>query len=120
MKTMVSYGSHSVVGSVAQRVLNQGAPLMIGYFLPAKFVGYYAAPSRLLDYCVDGISRVGMVSNPNAAEAVAQDDRHRLINLSIITNRYGLAIFLPVAMFLIVYGPALLSVWISPTFAAAS
>jgi O-antigen/teichoic acid export membrane protein len=120
MKTMLTYGSHSVVASIAQRVLNQGAPLMIGYFLPAKFVGYYAAPSRLLDYCVDGIGRIGMVSNPNAAQFVAQDDHHRLINLSVITNRYGLAIFLPVSIFLIVYGPALLSIWINPTFANAS
>ena len=120
MKTMISYGSHSVVASAAQRWLNHGAPLTIAYFLPARFVGYYAAPARLLDYCVDGISRVGMVSNPKAAEFLAQDERERLVNLSVITNRYGLAIFLPVSIFLLVYGSALLSVWISPSFAASS
>ena len=118
LKTMLSYGSHSVVASLAQRVLNQGAPLMIGVFLPPRFVGYYAAPSRLLDYVVDGIGRIGTVSNPNAAEMVAQNESGRLVQLGIITNRYSLALFLPVTIFLGVYGPPLLAVWISPQFGA--
>lgn len=120
MKTMLKYGSHSVVASLAQRVLNQGPMLVIGSLLPAKFVGYYAAPSRMLDYTVDAIGRIGMVSNPNAAEYVASDNYKRLVNLSVTTNRYGLAIYLPLSLFLLVYGPALLAVWINPAFAAAS
>ena len=118
LRTMLSYGAHSVVASLAQRILNQGAPLVIGMFLPARFVGYYAAPSRLLDYIVDGISRVGNVSNPNAADMVARNASDRLLQLSVLTNRYSLALFLPVTMMLAVYGPPLLAVWISPQFGA--
>lgn len=118
LKTMLSYGGHSVVASLAQRVLNQGAPLMIGSLLPTRFVGYYAAPSRLLDYTVEGIGRVGMVTNPNAAEMVAKKASGGLVQLSIITNRYSLALFLPLTIFLSVYGPPLLGVWISPQFGA--
>ncbi len=118
LRTMLSYGSHSVVASLAQRVLNQGAPLMIGIFLPPRFVGYYAAPSRLLDYVVDGIGRIGNVSNPNAAEMVAQNESGRLVQLTTVTNRYSLALFLPVTIFMGTYGPPLLEVWISPQFGA--
>jgi O-antigen/teichoic acid export membrane protein len=120
MKTMLRYGSHSVVASVAQRVVNQGAPLVIGYFLPLRFVGYYASPSRLLDYTVDGIGRIGQVANPNAAEMVALNKQSRLVNLSVVANRYGLAIYLPLSIFLLVYGHALLSVYLNPSFAASS
>lgn len=120
LKTMLSYGAHSVVASIAQRLLNQGAPLMIGSLLPTRFVGYYAAPSRLLDYMVEGIGRVGMVSNPNAAEMVAKKDSHKLLQLAIVTNRYSLTVFLPLTIFLSVYGPPLLGVWISPQFGANS
>ena len=42
----------------------------------------------------------------------------RLVQLGIITNRYSLALFLPVTIFLGVYGPPLLAVWISPQFGA--
>jgi O-antigen/teichoic acid export membrane protein len=118
LRTMLSYGAHSIVAQAAQRVLNQGGPLMIGLFLPTRFVGYYAAPSRLLDYVVDGIGRIGNVSNPNAAEMTAQKESHRLVELATITNRYSLALFLPVTIFLGVYGPPLLGVWLGPQFGA--
>ena len=118
LRTMLSYGAHSVVASIAQRVLNQGAPLMIGFLLPPRFVGYYSASSRLLDYTVDGIGRVGMVSNPSAAEMVANKVSGRLHQLSVITNRYSLAMFLPLTIFLGAYAQPLLSVWIKPEFAA--
>ena len=120
MKTMLRYGSHSVVASIAQRLLNQGAPLMIGFFLPLRFVGYYSSSSRVLDYAADGISRIGQVANPNAAHMVAVKDEHRLINLSVIANRYGLAIYLPLSVFLLVYGHSLLSVYFNPAFALSS
>jgi len=120
MKTMLRYGSHSVVASIAQRVVNQGAPLVIGYFLPLRFVGYYASSSRVVDYTVDGITRIGQVASPNAAEMIARNNRGRLVNLSVIANRYGLAIYLPLSIFLLVYGPALLSVYLNPSFAASS
>ncbi len=118
LRTMLSYGTHSVVASIAQRVLNQGAPLMIGYYMPARFAGYYTAPNRLLDYAVDGLQRIGTVSNPNAAEMMANKEENRLVQLSILTNRYSLALFLPLTIFLAIYGPQLLAVWISPQFAA--
>jgi O-antigen/teichoic acid export membrane protein len=118
LRTMLSYGAHSVVASAAQRVLNQGGPVMIGIFLPTRFVGYYSQASRLLDYVVDGIGRIGTVSNPNAAEMMAQKASHRLAELGVITNRYSLALFLPVTILLGVYGPQLLAVWISPQFGA--
>jgi O-antigen/teichoic acid export membrane protein len=119
LRTMLSYGGHSVLASVAQRVLNQGAPLVIGFLLPARFVGYYAAASRLLDYTVEGIGRVGMVSNPSAAEMVAKKASDRLHQLSVITNRYSLALFLPLTIFLGAYAEPLLAAWIKkPQFAA--
>ena len=38
--------------------------------------------------------------------------------MSILTNRYSLALFLPLTIFMAIYGPQLLAVWISPQFAA--
>jgi O-antigen/teichoic acid export membrane protein len=93
---------------------------MIGFFLPTRFVGFYVISSRLLDYLVEGVGRVGMVSNPSAAEMMAQNVSERIHQLSVIKNRYSLALFLPLSIFLAVYGPPLLSVWINPEIAANS
>lgn len=118
LRTMLSYGAHSIVAQAAQRVLNQGGPVMIGMFLPTRFVGYYTAPSRLLDYVVDGIGRIGNVSNPNAAEMTAHKASDRLAQLGAITNRYSLALFLPVPIFLGAYAPPLLEKWLGAQFGA--
>jgi O-antigen/teichoic acid export membrane protein len=52
LKRMGSFGIHTLVGNISQQVLSQSAPLLIGHFLPASFVGFYALPVRLLQYTV--------------------------------------------------------------------
>jgi O-antigen/teichoic acid export membrane protein len=48
-KQMISYGAHSAVASMAQRVLSQSPPFLIAHFLGAPSVGYYAAPTKILE-----------------------------------------------------------------------
>ncbi len=119
-KQMLKYGMHSVAASMAQRILSQSPPLLIGYYLPTRFVGYYTAPTRLLDYTATAVLRIGNVANSRSALLWAQDRKKEVLELAIMVNRYSLAIFLPLSIFLAVYGPQLLAVWISPAFARES
>lgn len=112
LKEMLSYGSHSVFSSMGQRILSQSPPLLIAYFLPERFAGYYTNPRQLLDYTVEAVMRVGNVSNSRAAELMAQGKLDALRRLSISVNRLSLAVFLPLVTFLAVYGHAFLLVWI--------
>jgi O-antigen/teichoic acid export membrane protein len=116
-RTMIAYGAHSLTGSIGQRLLSMTPPLLVGYFLPTRYVGYFTAPIRLLDYTVEAVARIGNVSNTSAGELAAQNRHAELLDLAILVNRYSLLIFLPLSIFLAVYGPALLAVWIHPAFA---
>jgi O-antigen/teichoic acid export membrane protein len=42
---------------------NQGPPILIGHFLPTEFIGFYNLPVRLLQYTVEFIGRIGVVTN---------------------------------------------------------
>jgi O-antigen/teichoic acid export membrane protein len=119
-KDMLRYGMHSVAASMAQRILSQSPPLLIGYYLPTRFVGYYTAPTKLLDFTATTVMRIGNVANSRSALLWAQDKKREVLELAIMVNRYSLAIFLPLSIFLAVYGPQLLAVWISPEFARQS
>ncbi len=119
-KGMASYGIHSLRVGISDRLLRQGPPILIPYFLPIQFVGYYSVPMRILDYMMDGIGRVGTVTTPNATELMASGRREELLNLGIYANRYSLAIFLPVTIFLLVFGGEVYGLWIRPDFAAQS
>jgi O-antigen/teichoic acid export membrane protein len=118
LRELFSYGVHGATASVGQRVLNQCTPLLTGYMLSAKATGYYTAPSKLVDYSLEAISRIGVVSNPNAAGFMARGDYGPLRRMAIDVSRYSLTLYMPATLFLMIYGQALLSVWISPEFAA--
>ncbi len=119
-KEMASYGVHSLRVLVSDRLLRQSAPILIPYFLPVQFLAYYSVPMRILDYMMDGIGRVGTVTTPNATELMATGRRAELINLGVYANRYSLALFLPVTIFLLVFGSEIYGLWIRPDFAAQS
>lgn len=117
LKAMLSYGSHSLTTLVASRLITQSVPLLIAYFLPVRFVAYYTVPVRILEYASDGIGRMGMVTAPTATELMARKEKSDLLKLGVYANRYSLAMYLPVTIFLLVYRLELFGLWIRPDFA---
>jgi hypothetical protein len=75
------------------------------------FVGYYTLPSRVLQYLVELVTRIGYVTMPNTAELAAKGLKKEIMMLGTYLNRYCLALFLPLSIFLVVYGRELIYVW---------
>ena len=117
VKEMWHYGVHSFVANISNLLLYQGPPVMIGHIRPAAFVGYYTFPFRLLQYSVDGISRVGFVTRSNVAEMQAKGDERAIYSLGIYLNRYCVSLFMPLAIFLLLYGTELIRRWMNQEFA---
>jgi len=112
LKQMWRYGIHTFVQTVSTMGLNQGPPILIAHFLPTAFVGFYNLPVRLLQYSVEFIGRLGVVTNVNAAELAARGESERLNKLAVYTNRYCLMIFMPLAILLWTYGSQFFFIWI--------
>ena len=119
-KEMSSYGFHSFLANSSSLVLNQGPSVLVGHFRPEAFVGYFALPSRLLMYSVDAILRIGFVTAPKTAELVALGRRDQVMRFGVSLNRYCFALFLPLSIFLLVYGRELITVWLGAGFAIHS
>lgn len=119
-KDMGRYGIHSFVANGSGVLLAQGAPVLIGRYQPEAYVGYYTLPARLLQYIVDAITRIGFVTAPNTAEMVALGRSQDVIAMGMHLNRYCLALFAPVSVFLLVFGPDLITVWVGARFASFS
>jgi O-antigen/teichoic acid export membrane protein len=121
LRIMAAYGVHTLTAHVAVRVMNYSVPVVIAYFLPIEYLAYWSIPVRTMEYAFDGIGRIGMVTTPNATELAAKGEFGRLQDLGIYSNRYCFALFAPFAMFLLVYGRELYSLWIKkPDFVAHS
>ncbi len=120
LREMASFGIHTFVMTISNQLLNQGAPLLIGHFRTAAFVGFYNLPVRLLQYTVELVGRIGIVTNTNAAELAAREGSGSLKELAVFTNRYCLVIFMPIAILLWTHGPRLLAFWVGAQFASQS
>jgi O-antigen/teichoic acid export membrane protein len=120
LKRMASYGVHSFVANIGFQTLSQSAPLVIGVFRPAAFIGYFSLPQRMLQYTTDFVIRMGNVTNSSAVELATQKRRDTLIRLGIFSNRYSFMLFVPLVVFLLVYGGDLIQVWVGSEFALHS
>jgi O-antigen/teichoic acid export membrane protein len=120
LRQMLSYGAHTFVANISLIVLNQNAPVLIGHFLSTRLVAYYSFPLRLLGYSVDLVSRLGMVTSTKAAELTAYGDMKTIARMAILVNRYCLMMFLPLTVYLAIFGRQLLRVWLNPAFGAES
>lgn len=118
LKKMWGYGIHTFLQTVSTMALNQGPPILIGHFLPVAFVGFYNLPVRLLQYTVEFISRIGVVTNVNAAALAAREEAQPLAKLAEFANRYCLAAFMPLAILLWTYGDQFFRLWIGAAGAA--
>jgi O-antigen/teichoic acid export membrane protein len=115
---LAGYGEHAFLAYVATMLLNQGPPMLVGHFWSEAYVGYYTLPSRLLQNVVDMITRIGNVTMPNTAELAGLGRDRQIVLLGTYLNRYCLALFAPLSVFLVIYGPQLVEKWIGPEFAS--
>jgi O-antigen/teichoic acid export membrane protein len=116
-KEMAGYGAHSFLANSASMLLLQGPPLMVGHFLSDAFVGFYTLPSRLFQYAVEMVTRIGFVTAPNTAELLALGRSEQVIKLGMYLNRYCFALFLPFSVFLMTFGRELIHLWVGDRFA---
>lgn len=118
LRQLLGYGVHTFLANLSLNVLNQDAPLLIGHFLSAAAAGYFAYPLRLLSYPAELVLRLGTVTGSKAAEFAAYNDLNAVSRLAILVNRYCLMLFLPLAVYLSIFGRQLLRVWVNAEFAS--
>lgn len=120
LRQMVSFGIHTFLANISNQMLTQSTPVLIGHYLPARFVGFYSLPVRLMQYTVEMVGRMGMVTNSNAAELAATNRLEALQQLAVFPNRYCLMVFMPLAMFLWTHGYQLFRLWVGDVVAGQS
>ena len=112
LKRTASFGVHTFVAGLATQSLDLTPSLLIGRLQSVEQLGFYNLPVRLLQYAAEGVSRVGLIVAPRAAELSATGQKQTIAHLAIFANRYCLVLYLPLTIFLLHYGPELLRVWL--------
>lgn len=119
-RQLFEYGISSFAANTAQLSINQGPSILIGHFLPEANVGYYGLPNRLLQYAGEAMTRIGFVTAPNTAQMLAEGRQDQVVQLGMYLNRYCFSLFMPLALFLFLFGSQLLTVWVGAEMARHS
>jgi len=77
-------------------------------------------PTRLLQNAMEAVSRVGFITRSSAADREASGRKESVLALGIYSNRYCFALFVPLALFLLIYGRELVSFWMTEAVAERS
>ena len=117
---MWNFGRNTFGWMIGMQLTTQSAPVMIGHYLPAAFVGFYNLPVKLLQYTVEFVGRIGAVTNTNTAELAARGEFDVISRLAVYTNRYCLVIFMPMAVWFLTHGDQFFVRWVGATVAAQS
>jgi O-antigen/teichoic acid export membrane protein len=119
LRTLFGYGRHSAIMVIANMFSLQAPATIIGLLRGPVDVGIFALPQRLLLYSAEAFGKVSDVTSSVTAELDEARSRERVWRLAVLTNRSCFTLFMPAAIFIGLYGPALLRLWV-PDIAEAS
>jgi len=122
-KTFSSIRGYTVdafVAMVAGRISFQTDAIVIGIFLAAKEVTYFAIAARLVEYAKESLRAVTTVLTP-AVSVLETQGRHDAIRLLFCNStRYALWLILPLQAGLMTLGRPFLVRWMGERYAALS
>lgn len=118
--TLASYSSALFVMSLGGYLESRSDEIVIGGFLPVASVTPYNLARRLSGLPQTLTEQFLMLLLPMASEIHAKENKEQLRSLYVISTRVTLAIFLPIALIMVILAKQILTVWIGATYAEYS
>lgn len=101
---------------LAGRISVQTGAIVVGLFLPAGAVTYFATASRLVEYAKTLLRTITATLTPGVSAMEARGDTAGIANLMATATRWVLYLVLPVNAGLWFFGRPFLHRWVGPDF----
>jgi O-antigen/teichoic acid export membrane protein len=119
-KNIYRYGLYSFIIIIATKLIYESDAIIIGAFLPAQAITFYAIANNLIRYLRQISYGFGNVFSPAASEFDARNEHSRIQQLLTYGTKYSLLFILPVAFTLIFLGREFISIWMGSGYARES
>jgi len=117
MKRLLHFGMYAMLSRIADVILRQVGPLIIGAILGVTSVTYYVIPFTILNHLTVLIIRMGIVIFPAISELQGQQRHDTIRDLYLTSSRMILSFATAFTVPLLIFGPRFLHLWMSPEFA---
>ncbi len=112
LKRVKGYSLHAFLAMIAGRTCVQSGTLIVGAFLGASPVTYFAIASRLVEFAKALLRTATNTLTPAVSAREAAGDTDAIRRLFVNGTRWVLYAILPVHLGLIVFGRPFLTVWL--------
>ncbi len=116
LKQMSSYSFFVLVNNIGQKAIFSSDALIIGLFMPAAAVTYYAIAGNLIEYLRKLSTVTAEVLNPVTSELSSLNQRTRIQQVLVQGTQLSLLVGLPVAVVFILLGEHFISLWMGPKY----
>jgi O-antigen/teichoic acid export membrane protein len=119
-KKLFNYSFFVLINNLSQKAMFASAAVIIGIFLPAAQVTFFAIAGNLIEY-LRKLSRVtSQIFNPLASELEAKNDYERLKVLLIDSSKLSLLTGLPICIVYIIAGADFIGLWMGEEYSKLS
>lgn len=119
-RSLFSFGVVSFIGTLGWYFSYASDALVIGATLKASDVAHFGLAFNIVSMLGSVVGALAVTIMPLASELEARGDFDRIRRIYFIGTKLTLLITLPLALVLLIEGPALLSIWVGPEFGHAS
>jgi O-antigen/teichoic acid export membrane protein len=105
---------------ISSKLMYETDSVLIGLFLPASAITFYAIANNLIRYLRQISFGFGNVFNPAASELDARNEQGGIKQLITYGTKYSLLIILPIAATFILLGKEFITLWIGSKYAQLS
>ena len=119
-KSIFNYSIFVLINNIGQKIIFHTDAILIGIFMPAASVTFYAIAGTLSDYLVK-ICSVGVQAlNPFSSELDTKGDKEKLKNVLYIGCKLSLVVSLPICIVFITMGDNFIGLWMGDEYAELS
>ena len=117
-KKMVFFGWKTLVATISPLILYQTASVFVVGTLGLSALAILARPIALVRHVETFVNRFAFITTPTAGALQAKGHLSELKQFLLESNRFSVAVVLPITLFFIVYGDIILTIWMGPHYAA--
>jgi O-antigen/teichoic acid export membrane protein len=114
------YSTDAFLAMLAGRITVQTGAILVGLFLPAGQVTFFATAARLVEYAKTLLRTITATLTPGVSAMEARGDFNGIARLVLTATRWVLYIVLPVNLGLWLFGRPFLHRWVGIEFVEAS
>jgi O-antigen/teichoic acid export membrane protein len=120
LRAMLAYGMNTFLYAMGAIIIYKASNVVIGIFLGTAEISQFAVAAAAVLLLSQFLQAFTQAIKPAVSDLDARDDRSRVREIALVTQKYSLLFIIPAGCFLILMGTEFLHIWVGEKFSDPS